>query len=83
MTSMIDKIARAIMMAGHCGTQSGGEWNFCEVECLCFKEARAAVEAMREPDREMLNAAGRETGYEETCVVVWQAMINAILNEGG
>lgn len=41
--------------------------------------ALAAVEAMRGPSPSMMEAAGRETGYEETALVIWQAMITAIL----
>lgn len=52
----------------------------------CRHYARAAIAALipeghmvvpREPSEAMISAAGRETGYEETALMIWAAMLAA------
>ena len=58
MSEMVDRVARAISI--ECGW--GDDDNDRNLDGIvvwrtCLPEARAAIEAMREPTREMLNAA--------------------------
>lgn len=58
-----------------------GEWR--EQKDMWMRAARAAIEAMREPTDAMVDAAmDRDLlGYDAPPSSVWQAMIDAALNE--
>jgi hypothetical protein len=81
MDSMVERVARAI-----CDTRFWeGAWiKANEVEMNAFRfEARAAIEAMIEPNRRMLDAGvdadDKRTGYE-TVKHIHRAMITAALD---
>ena len=70
MTNMIERVARAIAKS----QGSNPRWN----REGWLKDARAAIEAMREPTEEMSHAGWRTDSGIST--VVWQAMIDAALH---
>jgi len=79
----LEEIARAIFCSGR--NIPDEAWllikNSVGVE-LWMRQARAAVEAMRQPTEKSLDAAielGSCRGYD--CLPIWQVMIDAILNE--
>lgn len=76
MTSMIEKVARAISLSQ---TQTETMWQ------AFLPEARAAIEAMREPTEAMIESAipivpdcGSPHNYPEP---IWQEVIDAALKE--
>lgn len=77
--TMVERVARAIHDASH------KELGFSWAKEMRMAQARAAIEAMREPTGEML-----EAGWErarpylglETTKQTYRAMINAALGEG-
>lgn len=80
---MIEKVARALHASwikdwGHLGEADATPFN--ELHPLHreygMKQARAAIEAMREPTKEMTDAAGYEP---EIAQVTYPAMIDAAL----
>ena len=74
MTTMIERVARAICLSQ---TQSERVWQ------SFFPEARAAIEAMREPT-EAMRAAVREVGGIQAVAyanAAWPTMIDAALSE--
>lgn len=80
MSDMVEKVARAVCIAlGH----EPEEWAYSErVRERCRRIARAAMQAMREPTKAMLQA-GRlndsEDGASGNPESIWQAMVNAAL----
>lgn len=80
MSEMIERVARAICRSGICGPRE----HLDEQENLNWRkfelEARAAIEAMREPTPDMLYA-GAQTyqGITFSGVPSWTAMIDAAL----
>jgi len=66
---MIERVARAIAEQNHGSTWD--EW---------IDEARAAIEAMREPTEAMINAGDR-TDHDVEATMVWRAMIDEALGE--
>ena len=91
MSEMIERVARAILAQG-----SGFAWEDYAKEARqhALKQARAAIEAMREPTEKMSGASPDEGvkfrttlfGQEGTLEVrnpaaVWRAMIDAALSE--
>lgn len=91
MSEMIEKVARAICRAGICGPRS----HLDEQENLHWRsfeiQAKASIEALREPTTEMVTAAmapyvyGNDEKMNETfrttILGYWQAMIDAAQNE--
>ncbi|MEZ2132438.1 MULTISPECIES: hypothetical protein [unclassified Sinorhizobium] len=76
MTTMIERVARAIM------EDSGGgrdrpdfNWRYYE------SAARAAIEAMREPTEDMRIAGCQETWLDPSVDDIYRAMIDAALQE--
>lgn len=76
--SMVERVARAIQSADFEMSRKAvrGEDTGDEYTVL----ARAAIEAMREPTREM-DDAGRDNNFMRYATPAWQAMIDAALNE--
>ncbi len=76
--TMIERVARAINAEAE--GPDGRGWNDEDLrtKANCRAEARAAIEAMREPTEEMLRSVllSREIAGQ-----VWQAMIDAALDE--
>lgn len=75
MTTMVEKVARAICLAANDGKTDEG---FPMYEGL----ARAAIEAMKDPTEAMLDAGNDADGYD-VYVGVWLAMIVSALKEEG
>lgn len=91
--AMIERVARAICVADGCdpnqesvgiGVQmpAGQKYRLWEVRVA---QARAAIEAMREPTEAMADITGRvlSCGYghvPDDARIVWQAMIDKALN---
>lgn len=88
--NMIEKVARAI----HAADQGGDDesWDELEDDCgydpvlgklACFRLARAAIEAMREPTAEMVQAWHAEKPKDEwpEWRRNWTATIDAALKE--
>lgn len=80
MSEMVERVARAIYFRGD--DQGDTAWHHCQLwhRDVAREQARAAIEAMREPTEAMVKAAyGRErTGTERGN---WRAMIDAALKE--
>lgn len=82
MSEMIERVARAICRAGmsgpkdHLNKQENLNWRKFEIE------ARAAIEAMREPTNAMVEASNREWDgrMSHRSSGAWQAMIDAALS---
>lgn len=78
MSEMIERVAKAIMTAND---QSTG----IRFSYLCHDMARAAIEAMREPTRAMVEAAhdkldwGYPDGVDANFYVAWEEMIDEAL----
>lgn len=55
--SMVERVARAIHFRGD--DQGNDAWNYCQpwLRDVAKEQARAAIEAMREPDRDTLARA--------------------------
>lgn len=67
--TMIEKVSKAIAGELHkCGVGRGEPWDKSDLM------ARAAIEAMREPTSDMLNATGLRTGVT---LSIWWSMIDA------
>ena len=79
MTEMVERVARALA-ARKCGLVKDpyGERLPDDLWQQCIPDARAAIEAMREPTDKMLDA-GPPFPYMDKGV--WQAMIDAALSE--
>ena len=82
MSEMIERVARALAIADgmHPEAVSNGE-DAVPVWTLYVDDARAAIEAMREPTDVMVDAGYAVTVDDET--EVWQAMIDAALSQKG
>lgn len=98
--TMIEKVGMAIVRDDGCGLMVGGELVFCDDEsapsevrqsaCRCKSAARAAIEAMREPTRDVF-LAGATARHSQACdggygvvghlnaETAWKAMIDAAL----
>lgn len=80
MSEMVERVAKAIVARRK--LPSG-----CSINWDCFREdARAAIEAMREPTEEMKNIDPAYYGRCPTCGGVeqsWPAMIDAALGDQG
>lgn len=88
MTEMIEKVARALF-ASECAVYTDDERMFepypyddlDEIEKASLENrAKAAIEAMRKPAAEMLEA-GADTGVVNETYFIWDEMINAALKE--
>lgn len=84
MTPMLEKIARAI--AEEDGKRFANHTLYDHNPELFARLSRAALLAMREPDRDMIIAGNDEDGYHNDgseftaeCSTHWRAMIDAIL----
>ena len=79
--TMEEKVAKALFDHNQsmCNI-SPEEWKYVGVKGYWFNLARAAIEAMREPTETMDNA-GEQWCDQTSAMVVWQAMIDAALNE--
>lgn len=67
MTTMIERVARALYENDYKGrvwewTDAELDENFPHIRKDCRRAARAAIEAMREPTEEMLDAFWNQTG---------------------
>lgn len=66
MSEMIERVAKAL---------GGGDWDSCPNDRPRWREdARAAIEAMREPTEEMIEAANE---CEASWKSIWPAMLDA------
>lgn len=81
MSEMVERVAKAIALAGN-----GGDWDdrtFYQDEHKEFhrKRARAAIEAMREPTDAMVSyvVTWGPDGLGDGCREVWSDMINEAL----
>lgn len=79
MTPMLEKIARAIGDVQLEGAPVGLVLTSDEIASV----ARAALLAMRNVDREVLQVGAYAYDDERAIAPVWSAMIDAILKEGG
>jgi len=84
--TMVEKVARA--MAANAGVIWSGprgedDPDFTIMKMAYLRAARAAIEAMREPDDAMVKAGAHGSGEdsETTALGAWQAMIDAALAE--
>ena len=77
--TMIERVARAIVKL-RCARTGMGATDNCLLDPEELDEARAAIEAMREPTEAMIKEAAWEDG-RVTARNVWQAMISEALNE--
>lgn len=97
MSEMVERVARAIMLNDCCGcTLDDGERVFCndarlppdvkrgEPPCECQSNARAAIEAMREPTEAMKQVGGNfiDNDCEGIAGSIFEAMIDAALQDG-
>lgn len=100
-TTMIERVARSIFETWAAEQKSKTTWeellrmrdadgyqNAKGVYRLAIKEARAAIESMREPMNEM-TVVGREEADKRDAVlgngeiaIIWRAMISAALSRG-
>lgn len=87
MSEMIERVARAIWASEYTSPWPDGDgYPDDEYRLVARKQARAAIEAMREPTDAMKAVDGIHWGYG--CHVCggltegWQAMIDAALSEG-
>lgn len=74
MSEMVERVRVGVAKAQGCG------WKLlCGIEperpCACRNSARAAIEAMREPTQEMIDAVSPE------CIGDWPIAIDAALKE--
>jgi hypothetical protein len=81
MSDMVERVARAIAAAG-----TIVDWDEMSVACQeqFTKEARAAIEAMREPTEAMVDAAWaswEDVEGSKGFVGAWQAMIDEALKQ--
>jgi hypothetical protein len=85
MSEMVERVARAIAKARHPGltwpTKSDPE--YIQTVHTYLRDARAAIEAMREPTEEMIKASNREWDgrMSHRSSGAWQVMIDAALKE--
>lgn len=92
MSEMVERVARALYEAD--ASNSSVRWESwpenkdrarkgLRIKCGKYRDrARAAIEAMREPTSEMIDAAWNEAETQtEQAQEVWCAMINAALTE--
>lgn len=83
MESTIEKVAKAIMTARNDGGCQVVDWKAEEVDnphvSQAIRQARAAIEAMREPAEEQLRAAWDKV--DSNIDDFWRAMVDAALNE--
>lgn len=81
--SKVEEVARAIFFRG--GEQDDKEWKHCQKwkRDEAYEQARAAIEAMREPTPEQ-TLAGRKTYIvnSEQSNRIYQTMIDAAIQEG-
>jgi hypothetical protein len=77
-STMIDRVARALHARRH-GEWYEGPLKMTDSQRGCLADARAAIEAMREPTERMCSAPeeSRTVGARRS----YQAMIDAALNE--
>lgn len=73
--SMVERVARAICDSANGEHGCGG---FCQAVVNYGDAARAAIEAMREPTRDMI---ARGSWHRDNERLFWQAMIDTALNE--
>ena len=88
-TDMIERVARAICCPDGCDgdTGSGKPCDIRREDSTSMTQARAAIEAMREPTPEMringgiawVNALPDSETYVDTADACWKAMINEAL----
>ncbi len=84
MTEMIERVAKVMWETSHVGQAWG---NCSPVQAAIYREdARAAIEAMREPTQEMKLAAYKawtiRVANDADIGKIWQAMIDAALTTG-
>lgn len=85
MSEMIERVARAIHRTE--GPWSDVPWDDLpeSAKSASRRQARAAIEAMREPTLDMIHCspvtADNFVPYPETCAVTWRAMIDEALTE--
>lgn len=83
---MVERVARAIYERN--SKRTNYVWPddvYPAIRNRCLRDARAAIEAMREPTEEMVNAgavAEGDTNLEAQARSLWEAMIDAILKDG-
>lgn len=75
--TMIEKVARALIKQteADCGYRFPSETNWR----YCYKKAKAAIEAMREPTDEMVDAGAYD--LDMTVAMQYRKMIDAALKE--
>lgn len=83
MSTMVERVARAIYFRAD--DQGDKAWNHCQSwhRDIAREQARAAIEAMREPTDAMANAAWAKIGEDGDAdvAVIYANMIDAALNE--
>lgn len=75
--SMVERVARALHARKY-GEWYDGPCTMTDSQRECLASARAAIEAMREPTRDMI---ARGSWHRDNERLFWQAMIDAALNE--
>lgn len=82
---MVEKVAKAIY--AEWAREAGKTESWDDLVCLghsyaelARREARAAIEAMREPTKAM-DDVGRDHNYSRYATAAWQAMIDEALSE--
>lgn len=86
--TMVEQVARALLAVDYKDQIGEGDWLDMEWESKShayIAQARAAIEAMREPSEGVLDAlseaATLEGGPSHAGMAVWETGIDAILNE--
>jgi len=77
MSEMIERVAKAIAISGNGGMWD--DWYSDDQKEFHRRRARAAIEAMREPTREMTDAVWVMAG-EADQAEIWSGMIDAALS---
>lgn len=85
MSEMIERVAKALSIAdgNHPDARSNDEDEH-PMWTLYLGDARAAIEAMREPTGNMLDAGWEHTGdpcWKENVADAWRAMVNVALGQ--
>jgi len=80
MSEMVERVAKAVVAKLQPSVFCGGDEACDSLPCSCALDiARAAIEAIREPTDEMLDAGWGQRG--ERARGIWRLMIDAALKE--
>jgi hypothetical protein len=81
MSDMVERVALAIYIAEIGSAAGWDDYRVVKARHLWFAKARAAIEAMREPTQDMIDACDINIPTEGTITGVWCDMIDAALGK--